>query len=35
MGVGLSVGIILSRLGLWGVDLAVQDIVQEVNYWLC
>lgn len=34
MGVGLSVGIILSRLGLWGVDLAVQDIVQEVNYWL-
>jgi iron-regulated transporter 1 len=35
MGVGLSVGIILSRLGLWGVDLAVQDIVQEVNCWRC
>jgi solute carrier family 40 (iron-regulated transporter), member 1 len=33
MGAGLSGGIILSRLGLWGVDLAVQHIVQEVNCW--
>jgi iron-regulated transporter 1 len=35
MGAGLSGGIILSRLGLWGVDLAVQDTVQEVNCWQC
>jgi solute carrier family 40 (iron-regulated transporter), member 1 len=27
----LTVGIIASRLGLWGFDLSVQDIVQEVS----
>jgi iron-regulated transporter 1 len=27
----LTVAIIISRLGLWGFDLAVQDIVQEVR----
>lgn len=29
-GAALTAGIVLSRLGLWGFDLAVQDIVQEV-----
>jgi len=29
-GVGLVVGVIASRLGLWGFDLSVQYIVQEV-----
>jgi iron-regulated transporter 1 len=27
----LTVGIVASRVGLWGFDLAVQDIVQEVS----
>jgi hypothetical protein len=30
-GAALTVGIVMSRLGLWGFDLAVQDIVQEVS----
>ncbi|KAF2673981.1 hypothetical protein BT63DRAFT_452038 [Microthyrium microscopicum] len=30
-GPALTAGIILSRLGLWAVDLAVQDIVQEAT----
>ena len=29
-GAVLTAGIVMSRLGLWGFDLAVQDIVQEV-----
>jgi len=28
-GAGLTVGIVMSRLGLWGLDLSVQFIVQE------
>jgi iron-regulated transporter 1 len=34
-GAALSGGIIMSRLGLWGIDLAVQDIVQEVRRSFC
>jgi iron-regulated transporter 1 len=30
-GASLTAGIVLSRMGLWGFDLAVQDIVQEVS----
>ena len=29
---GLVVGVILSRVGLWGFDLSVQIIVQEVYF---
>lgn len=29
--IGLVAGVILSRVGLWGVDLAVQNIVQNVS----
>jgi solute carrier family 40 (iron-regulated transporter), member 1 len=29
--VGLIVGVILSRVGLWGFDLSVQVIIQEVQ----
>jgi iron-regulated transporter 1 len=29
--IGLVAGVILSRIGLWGVDLAVQNIVQNVS----
>lgn len=34
--IGLVIGVILSRVGLWGFDLSVQIIVQEVSnscYW--
>jgi iron-regulated transporter 1 len=33
-GASLTVGIVLSRMGLWGFDLAVQDIVQEVRFFV-
>lgn len=29
---GLVAGVILSRIGLWGFDLAVQDIIQRVSF---
>jgi iron-regulated transporter 1 len=29
---GLVFGVIASRIGLWGFDLCVQIIIQEVNY---
>jgi iron-regulated transporter 1 len=31
-GAGLTAGIVMSRMGLWGFDLSVQSIVQEVNH---